>query len=536
MIETEGRQKRLRYFTLSGYRERCQQDGIQAPDSASSPYEDLAGGFSVNEATGYYDRPRAFARHVSTVNTTVGTANARKADGTRRPRLGKAAPRPKKTKAVIDKTEQGETGSDAQPPAKRQRKSRAKPAKKAEAAEAAASTEDVQGASQSADGPATSEPPVVAAAAAAASESDQSDLPPMRRRGRPPGSRKLLKIQAAIDEHIANGTAVPQELLDALERCKKVKYTCKAKQLSAAERVEMTGIADAFEEAQTFALNPVLATAPSKRKRKADAADTAATSETAQAPGAKRRPRPRKKVAAELVAILADEPAMTPPAPAMTHPVAAPSVRETFARIQELGKSKVQTKKQPWSAAAKEAAAAARQKTPTTGFSGASERSLLEAVNALASGRSAIGDDAVEATTATDVPMAEAAGSVNVVEHNIQQNAEMLLVSANADAVVDTNEAPAVDGDSAVKASANTFEAAPDLASGTATAPQPTEHASTVLLDLPRPRVTSMESNSAPKAPQLPIIRPKAATAGPVRRMLKIPQGEADRSACIHDI
>ena len=71
ILETAGREKRLRWFTIAGYHERCRLDGLHdLPDQRDFSHPELAGEFSVLESTGFYETPAAFEAFASTMNTS----------------------------------------------------------------------------------------------------------------------------------------------------------------------------------------------------------------------------------------------------------------------------------------------------------------------------------------------------------------------------------------------------------------------------------------------------------------------------------
>ena len=71
VLETQGREKRLRWFTVAGYHERCRVDGLaDLPDQRDFSHPELAGGFSILESTGFYETPAAFEAYANGMNTS----------------------------------------------------------------------------------------------------------------------------------------------------------------------------------------------------------------------------------------------------------------------------------------------------------------------------------------------------------------------------------------------------------------------------------------------------------------------------------
>lgn len=72
VLETVGREKRLRWFSLAGYHERCRLDGLtDLPGMKQFTYPEEAGGFSRLETIGFYETPLAFREFASTWNTNA---------------------------------------------------------------------------------------------------------------------------------------------------------------------------------------------------------------------------------------------------------------------------------------------------------------------------------------------------------------------------------------------------------------------------------------------------------------------------------
>lgn len=70
VLETEGREKRLRWFTVAGYHERCRVDGLQdLPDQHDFSHPDLAGAFAQLGGASFYSTPEDFHKHASRLYT-----------------------------------------------------------------------------------------------------------------------------------------------------------------------------------------------------------------------------------------------------------------------------------------------------------------------------------------------------------------------------------------------------------------------------------------------------------------------------------
>lgn len=86
VLETFGREKRLRYFTVAGYHQRCRLDGLgDLPDRKDFSHPEYAGGFSVIDPAGFYDLPEDFAKIADKMQTgskPTKFVHARNASGT----------------------------------------------------------------------------------------------------------------------------------------------------------------------------------------------------------------------------------------------------------------------------------------------------------------------------------------------------------------------------------------------------------------------------------------------------------------------
>lgn len=112
VFETHGREKRLRYFTVAGYHERCRQDGLSELASRSDwSHPDLAGGFCIIDKSEFYSTPQEFAAMAQSMQTNAN---------------GKAKYKPKTVKPKIQR--------DPSQPAKLGRPKGSKKAAKAAAA------------------------------------------------------------------------------------------------------------------------------------------------------------------------------------------------------------------------------------------------------------------------------------------------------------------------------------------------------------------------------------------------------------------
>lgn len=72
ILETEGREKRLRWFTVAGYQARCRLDGLQdLPNTQDFSHPEMAGSYSVLEATGFYASPDEWFTYAENEMITV---------------------------------------------------------------------------------------------------------------------------------------------------------------------------------------------------------------------------------------------------------------------------------------------------------------------------------------------------------------------------------------------------------------------------------------------------------------------------------
>jgi hypothetical protein len=119
VYETYGREKRLRYFTVAGYHERCRLDGLgDLPDLKDFSHPDLAGGFAILNLEEFYKTPQAFKELAENMQTSVKTTGGRKATAlaaARRNGTSAAVPvkrgRPKKQVAQEANMEENESGA-----------------------------------------------------------------------------------------------------------------------------------------------------------------------------------------------------------------------------------------------------------------------------------------------------------------------------------------------------------------------------------------------------------------------------------------